>query len=182
MLLQMKKNKKGVSIVIGYILLVAISIVISIVVYQSLKTYVPTEAIECPDGTSAFIKDIYYNCVNSRLNVTLKNNGKFSIAGYYIYVSNNSDEEALATTDISQDVIENLEGQNKFGNSVVFVLGENALTPNEPGNVRMLSFDVSRYGTLYKIEIIPTRWQEIEGKERFVSCTDARIDEILICD
>jgi len=46
-----KKNKRGVSIVIGYVLLIAISIVISILVYQALKTYVPKEALECSDGT-----------------------------------------------------------------------------------------------------------------------------------
>ena len=46
------KNKKGVSEIIGYILLVAIVVTISIFVYQWLKTYVPQDAISCPDGVS----------------------------------------------------------------------------------------------------------------------------------
>ena len=36
--------------------LIAVSIAMSVVVFQWMKTYVPTDSVKCPDGTSFFIK------------------------------------------------------------------------------------------------------------------------------
>lgn len=180
MLLPAKWNKRALSIVIGYILLIAISIVMSIIVYQWLKTYVPKDTIKCSEGTSIFIKDISYNCITSKLDITVKNNGKFSINGYFIHVSNSSNPDILATIDISRNIT---SGGIVSGNSITFSdLLENALTPDEPTNVKLSSFDVTGYGLLYNVEIIPTRIQEIEDKKRLVSCGDAKIKEALTCD
>lgn len=84
------KNKKAVSIMIGYILLVTAAVVMGVIVYQWLKTYVPKEAIECPDDVSLFIKDYTCNNLTKELTLALQNNGKFSIAGYFIHVKNDS--------------------------------------------------------------------------------------------
>lgn len=174
-----KQDKKGLSVIIGYILLIAISIVMSVVVYNWLKTYVPKDVVACQDGTSVFIKELNYNCVegSKKLEIILKNNGKFSVAGYYVRASD-APNQNIATIDLSSSVIENHEGENTFGSAVVFVLGENNL---EPGESRALSFDMNSYSTLYKIELIPVRWQEAEGKKKLVSCNDAKIDGALIC-
>lgn len=178
------KNKKGLSVVIGYVLLIVISIVMSILVYQWLKTYVPTEALECSDGTSLFIKDVYYDCANQKLNITLENNGKFGINGYYIHASNKSGEN-LSTIDLSNNIT---YGGNKTSNSVVFSLYSgstrpyNLLTPDEPGNTWVSTFDVSDYGTIYRIEIIPIRVQEVSNKNRSVACSNAKvIDDNIAC-
>jgi len=176
-----KKNRKGLSMVIGYVLLIAISIVMSIIVYSYLKTYVPADSAKCSEGTSLFIKDIAYACTSGAetLNITVKNNGKFSIEGYFIRVSNVSNLDALAIIDISSKVF---EGGEISGNAIVFNnLIENYLTPNEPTNLRMTSFNVAGYGRLYKVEIIPIRIQEEGNKKRVVSCNDARIEETLTC-
>jgi len=172
-------NKKGLSLVIGYVLLIAISIVMSIIVYSWLKTYVPKETLKCPEGTSLFIKEIEYTCTPGKetLNITVKNNGKFSINGYFIHVSNKSGEE-LPTIDISSRI---LVGGKISGNSIVFSESINYLTPDEPTNVRMSSFNVTGYGQLYKIEIIPIRIQEEDNKKRTVSCGDAKVEEVLTC-
>ena len=61
--IQILRDKRGISIVIGYILLVTVSIAMSILVYQWLKTYVPKEFLECPDGTSILAKEISYDCL-----------------------------------------------------------------------------------------------------------------------
>lgn len=172
-------NKKGVSIIVGYILLVAISIVMSVLVYQWIKTYVPTDSVECDEGTSIFIRTINYDCTNSILNLTLKNNGKFSINGFYIRVSNSSGE-SLPTIDISSKL---LSGGIISANSVIFSdIVENALTPNEPTNLKLTSFNVSGVGQLYKVEIVPVRLQIIEDKKRSVSCSDASVTEVLTCN
>ncbi len=171
------KNKKGLSIVIGYVLLIAVSVVMSIIVYQWLRTYVPTETLKCDEGTSIFIREYNYDCVNHVLNITVKNNGRFSVDGYFIHVSNKTDEE-LATIDISGNIT---FGGNVSGNAIRFSnLIENSLTP-ENNNVKLSSFNVQDYGTLTKLEIIPTRIQKVDGKNKFVSCGDSKVEEILTC-
>jgi hypothetical protein len=172
-----KRNKRALSIVIGYILLITISIVMSVIVFQWLKTYVPKDTIKCSEGTSVFIKDISYDCTRMRLNVTVKNSGKFSVNGYFIHASNKTNEE-LATIDLSSKII---AGGNVSGSSITFSQSQNSLTPDEPTNTKKSIFNVTGYGTLYRIEIIPTRFQEEDGKNRFVSCGDAKITETLTC-
>ncbi|VVB82458.1 Uncharacterised protein [uncultured archaeon] len=172
------KNKKGLSVVIGYVLLIVISIVMSVIVYQWLRTYIPKEAVQCSDGTSLFIREISYNCTGQLLNITVKNNGKFSIDGYYIHVSNRTGEN-LSAIDLSHDVI---YGGNFTSNSVIFSLfQDNILTPDQPRDVRLTSFNVSKYGQLYRVEIIPMRIEEIDNKNRTVVCSNAKVSSDLVC-
>lgn len=172
------KNKKGLSIVIGYVLLIAVSVVMSVIVYQWLKTYVPKDIVQCDEGTSFFIREFSYDCTNGILNLTIKNNGRFSIDGYFIHVSNKTGEE-LATIDLSSKII---SGGNISLNSIRFSeWTENSLNPTE-NNVRISSFDVSGYGTLVKVELIPTRIQTVDNKNKVVSCSDAKVEEPLSCN
>lgn len=177
-----RKNKKGISIVIGYILLIAISIVMSIIVYQWLSTYVPTESLECNEGSSLFISSINYDCVNDRLNITVKNNGRFSLQGYFIHASNKTADE-IATIDLSHNITDKtgqIDTSKIYGNSIIFDdLTENALNPGSPS---LSTFDVRGYENgLKKIEIIPTRIQDIKGVKRLVTCGNAKIEETLVC-
>ena len=168
------KNKKGISEVVGYILLIGISIAMSIIVYAWLKTYVPAEAPTCADGTSFYISDI--NCTGGKLNISFENNGKFSINGYYIHASDNPDTTQLATIDLSSKII---NGGFLAGNSILFSqITDNSLNP---GDEMQSSFDVSGYNTLYKIEIIPTRIQESNNQKLIVSCANAKVDENFEC-
>lgn len=179
--ISLKRNRRGLSVVIGYILLIAISIVMSIVVYQWLKTYVPKDTTKCSEGTSIFIKEIAYTCTSGKetLNITVKNNGRFSVNGYFIHVSNVSNLDALATIDISSRI---LVGGKITGSSISFnELIANYLTPDEPTNVRMSSFNVTGYGRLYKVEITPIRIQREGNINRSVSCGDSKIEENLVC-
>lgn len=84
-------NKKGVSIIVGYVLLVVITISLSLLVYAWLKNYMPKEAEECPEGTSLVIED--YSCLNddNKIILTLKNNGLFNIDGFIARASNVSE-------------------------------------------------------------------------------------------
>lgn len=181
MLFQVKRDKKGLSLVIGYILLIAISVVMSIVVYRWLRTYVPTESLECDEGTSIFISEINYDCAGNNLYITVKNNGKFSVNGYFIHASNKEGEE-IATIDLSSKV---KVGGKIYGytNSIAFSdIIENYLTPNEPHNALTTKFDISDYtDSLVKIEIIPTRVQEVDNKKRLVSCGKSKIEEEINC-
>ena len=80
-------NKKALSPIIAYVILVTIVISTSLIVYPWLKTYVTPSPISCPDGVSFYLNQV--NCSklgdgSYQLNITIKNNGKFGIGGYFI--------------------------------------------------------------------------------------------------
>ncbi len=153
----------------------------SIIVYAWLKTYVPKDTAKCSEGTSVFIRDIEYTCTSGAetLNITVKNNGKFSVNGYFIHVTDSPDPEALATIDISPTIT---LGGKFYGSAIVFNdLIMNYLTPGEPDNVRMSSFNVSGYVRFYRVEIIPIRIQEEKNRKRTVSCGNAKVSESIAC-
>ncbi len=187
MLLQGKNiigTKKGVSVMIGYILLIALAVVMSVIVYQWLKTYVPKDVAKCPDGVAVFIQKAEYTCVgglSSRLELTLKNNGKFNIAGYYIHVTSTPTQE-LATIDISGNITEDeLEDSAGYdaGGYVEFVTG--GANGMSTGDVKKSVFDLDNPTPLplyYKVQVIPVRYED----KKFVSCSSARVSEVLDCE
>lgn len=178
------KSKKGISIMIGYVILITIAVVMGTIVYAWLKSYVPTNVSKCPDGTSIFVKDFTYDCKNS-LNVTIQNNGRFSIAGYYIHSADSPTQE-LATDDLStylkttpnppyQGVIEN--AWIKFSSG-----GVNTLIPEHHIN-QTFQFPVGTFANpLVFIEITPTMYEEDDkGKIQFYTCSNSRIRQDFIC-
>lgn len=172
-------NKRGVSPVIGYILLVSLVIIISLVVYQWVKTYIPREALECPDGVSLFVKEKGYTCdpPGNTLTLTLKNNGRFNISGYFIRSSGNPD--LLATDDLSRYA----NSGAGFGRVSFSTAGsqENTLAPGKEQAFTFDSISSDFTPTMSFIEIIPVRYEEIDNRLRLSSCSDARIQEV-ICE
>lgn len=169
-------KKKGVSIMVGYVLLVSCAIIIGIFVYQWIKTYLPTPVLECPDEVSIFIKEYTYDCTSGseKLTITLKNNGMFSTAGYIIHATNNPNQ-TLATIDLSSYTA---LGKDMAG--VVLLSKKNSFKPNdETENIFDLSG--SGIGQIYSIENIPVRFQEEDNKMRFVSCGGSRVKEMITC-
>jgi hypothetical protein len=170
-------GKKGISVMVSYVLLIVFVIIIGAIVYQWLKTYVPAQALECPDGVSLFIKDADFDSSDSQLIITLRNNGRFDLAGYFIHATNSSDQE-LPIIDLSGYLNETLSQGIIFGNSVLFFeAGNNSFTP---GSEESYFFDIpDSIGEPYSIRIIPTRFQEVDERERFVSCSGARVGQLV---
>jgi len=170
-------NKRAVSIMVGYVLLVTSAVIMGVIVYQWIRTYVPTEALECPDGVSIFLKEYSYDCEVEELTITLKNNGRFNLAGYFIHATNDSSQE-LATIDLSGYTA---LGED-MGGTVLFARTTNSFEPGEETNPPHI-FDLSNsdIGKIYSVEIIPVRFQEEEGKTRFASCGNAGVKEIINC-
>jgi hypothetical protein len=168
-----KRNKKGVSVIIGYVLLIVFVIAMGVVIYNWMKTYVPKEDLVCPDEVSLFIKD--YSCDSNELNLTLKNNGMFSVGGYFIRVTDNP-QAGLATVDISPNITSGGEFLPPSG--VKFTGSKNSLAPSYDESHL---FDISHLSGLYKIEIIPLRWQEQDKRERIATCRTSIVREDLIC-
>jgi len=167
------QNKKGVSNIIGYVLLIVITIVISTIVFQWMKTYIPTDSLDCPESVSVFVKDHSYNCTENQFNFTLKNNGRFDIAGYFIHGTNSSEQE-LAVIDLTLYNKMNSKGIVIFDNEI------NSLTPNNEVN-NAFDFSNTSFGQIYSIEIIPIRYQLTNNKNRIVSCSNAKIKEVISC-
>jgi len=117
-----------------------------------------------------------YNCSTNQLNITLKNNGKFNLAGFFIHASNNT-EQKIATIDLSKNL--NQPPGEIYGSAVVVTLGnENFM---KPGNENGYIFD-NLPPNIELIEFIPARFQEENNKIRFVSCSGAKITEKINCN
>ena len=83
-------NKKAVSELVGYVLLIAIAISISIMVYSFLRVYVPKEKIECNEDINLIIQDYGCSVQNKKLNITLENKGLFKVDAVYLRFGNSS--------------------------------------------------------------------------------------------
>ena len=173
------KSKKAVSVIIGYVLLVTFAVIIGVIVYQWMKTYVPQEDLNCPDGVSIFIEDYSYDCSSKILIINFKNNGKFNIGGYFIHATS-SPEQELATIDLSKnntDTTSVIVGSTgiKFG-----LIGiDNSLKPNDVETER---YNLTGTVNIYSIEILPIRWQKEKNRNILVSCKDTKIIEGIECD
>lgn len=181
-IISFNKDKRAISIMIGYILLITSAVVMSAIVFQWMKSYVPKDAIDCPEGVSLFITDsscgINTATNDYQLRLSVKNNGRFDVAGYFIHATDRQDQ-TLATIDLSNNSI---SGGTVYNNAILFLPLSNGLQnffkPDSPPLMSVYSLD----SKLYKVEIIPVRFQTHENKKRLVSCGKAKVFEDLKCE
>ncbi len=84
-------NKRGVSEIVSYVLLISITFIIAGVVYSWLMFYItPGKETKCDEGVSLTIRGYNYDCITKRLNLTIQNRGLFDVEGYLIRVNNQS--------------------------------------------------------------------------------------------
>lgn len=87
-------NKKGVSEIVSYVLLISITFAIAGMVYGWLVFYVtPGKETKCDDGVALTIRSYHYDCTTKALNLTLQNRGLFDTDGYIIRVNNQTGAE-----------------------------------------------------------------------------------------
>lgn len=80
-------NKKAVSIMIGYVLLIIIAVAVSVLVYGFLKAYVPKEKPQCEKELALIIEEVKINCesdVPQSIDVTVNNRGLFKVDAVFI--------------------------------------------------------------------------------------------------
>ncbi|MDA3836543.1 MAG: hypothetical protein PF542_02885 [Nanoarchaeota archaeon] len=172
------KNKKAVSAIVGYVLLITFGIVLSVIVYNYLKSYVPKDLIDCPEGVSIFVKD--YNCANGQLNVTLKNNGRFDLAGYSIHTANNT-EQKIATTNLAKNFINssNMDARSIQDSYILFSLSNTNAMGSGNESEHYFNYSVTEVPKI--LEITPLRFEIYEEKVRFATCGNAKTREIINC-
>ncbi|MAG24784.1 hypothetical protein CMI47_04320 [Candidatus Pacearchaeota archaeon] len=72
------KNKRGVSMMVNYVILIIIAVSLALLVYSFLTVYVPKfQTPECPEGINLIIQD--YSCASEVLKINLANKGLFNI-------------------------------------------------------------------------------------------------------
>ena len=88
------KNKKAISEIVAYVLLIVIALSLAVGVYAWLKAYVPpvNAREKCPDDVSISISD--YTCSTTEENIilTLENKGLFNVDGFFILASSTEDK------------------------------------------------------------------------------------------
>jgi hypothetical protein len=170
------KKKKAVSAIVGYVLLVTLGIVMAGIVYGYLKTYVPKDALQCPDGTSLFLKD--YQCANGSLNVTLKNNGRFFLAGFSIHGANDTNQK-IATINLVAGFINSSDKQARNIQDSYILFNLVANNTMSPGYDATYYFNYTQTPKI--LELTPVRFETYNNKERFAVCGNAKTTQEITC-
>lgn len=80
------QNKKGVSLMVGYALLIVIAIALAAFVYPYLKARLPTDRAECKPDTSLSVQEIICNKDGKTITYRLYNNGFFNVTGAFVRI------------------------------------------------------------------------------------------------
>jgi hypothetical protein len=172
-----KKSKKGVSVIVGYVLLITFSVFLGVIVYKLIKSWVPVETLRCPDGTSLLIESYNYDCDLEFITLNIANDGKFNVGGYFIRATDSPDLTMgnVELSTLNMDINSRLNPGVKFGSYTA----KNSLKPNM---VEEDSYDLSSLDNrIYLIEIIPIIWKTQERKMRLVSCEEVVLRKPVEC-
>jgi len=168
-------NKKAISLMISYVILIAIVISVSVGVYAYLRVSADiSPEVDCKDGTSVIIGE--YECFTgdafaaAGIDLEIKNNGRFSIEGVIVVVGSDS-QKAPDTYLIPDSSTVQLEGHYFFANKL------------KPGESETAKFsNKEKIGAVMQpvgftdIEVIQLQPFIIEGTSKVV-CTDAVIKQ-----
>src|SRR3989344_1131649 len=80
------RNKKAISLMVSYVLLIVIAIGVSVLVYNYLKLYTPGEKKECPADVYLTVDDVTCSLSQNTINLTITNRGVFNISAVFIRV------------------------------------------------------------------------------------------------
>ncbi len=163
------REKRGVSVMVGYVLLVTFAVIIGVITYAWIKTYVPTESLECADGVSVFLENAEFNPISKNLTVTLNNNGRFNLDGYFVHIANESGQE-IPNIDISEYLFETSASGKLLGNSI-----RKEMRPNQ-GSTNIFSLP-EEIGTPLRISITPFQDRVFGNRERLVVCGDSKVTQ-----
>jgi hypothetical protein len=172
-----RKQKKGLSAMVGYVLLVVFSVFLGVITYTLLRTIVPQKPLECHDATSLMIEGYTYDCNTNILTLNIENNGRINVGGYFIYGSSNGmrqrDVELSALNMDDKSLLSPLGV--KFGNPIV----KNSLKPNQ---VEIETYDLTELNQdLTYLELQPIIWGTEDRKMKLIQCSDAIVRKDIQC-
>jgi FlaG/FlaF family flagellin (archaellin) len=143
------KNKKAVSEMVGYVMLIVIAVALSVLVYAFLRAYVPVIEKKCPDNVAIGIED-YFCKVEANgehtINLTLRNTGTFDIDGHIIRL-----KTVLAGKTSTVTLDKSLTEDIGYTTNALAVGNSSNFVRNYTG-----------YGTIDSIEIEPYRIEDMQ--------------------
>jgi len=181
------KNKKGLSLMVEYVLIIVFSVVIALIVYGVLRTYIPQDKIACPEGTSLLIENYNYDCTpgNQILTFTIRNDGRFNVTGYFVYISDEKHESINAAGNNTDDPSPYMGDLSIDGIKLGMDPGISTSSTFKPGDFEIETYDfsdgISSPNQVYSLTIVPMRWQSENGKMKMVSCADEKITKTIEC-
>ncbi len=136
---------------VGYVLLIIIAITLSVFVYTWLKKQVPKDTNECEVDVSLIIEKYGCDSAKKEFNLTVKNNGFFSISGFYIRVSSDG-----------TDTYSNISGKGAgliYKGQVPIDDEDKLLKPEEEYELKNINYPINKTGNpisqIMNIEIEP---------------------------
>ena len=97
-----KKNKKGLSEMVAYVILISIAMGLAVAIFAWLRIVAgdTQEIIDCPEGTSVYIES--YKCSDVAaggelpgIELVIGNNGRFNVDGVIVKVGNDPGKEPI---------------------------------------------------------------------------------------
>jgi len=193
-LFQPNKNKKAVSEIVSYTLLIVIAVVASSLVYYFLQLQTPKDKTECKEGISLGIDYVKLTCSNNNndrtLDLTLLNNGRYKINAAYIRIGEEGKSVKYwindpAKDDVGEPITDDKTRDNKFYLSSSDTTLNSGLPPNKlslfvthviPKSDSKVPIPIKPE---YILEIEPAIISENTGK--LAACENAIITQKIVC-
>ena len=168
------KDKKAVSPMIAYVLLIVIGISVAFLVYQWLKLQIPNQSEKCSEDVRIIIKSYECNNQANKINLIFQNKGLFNIDGVYVRYSDQPDgvpAEGLKPSGSSNSLTNPDRGFLYFGVGI-----PNPLPPDKTYNQ---TFDYgSLGGNIAKVQVQPFVLSE---ENKIILCSENTITDKVSC-
>jgi len=168
-------DKKAVSLMISFVILLAIVLASAMAAYSVLKYYpeMIREEADCKDGTSLVIDK--YVCKDGIITIWVRNNGLFKINGFKMYVSD--DEKREPAEAIKLQGSENVYSDNYWFVTLDHTEGLMPLTEDKE-NTQEITFNL---GTLSDIQLLKLQPMVLDENDYVVICSTGMIKQEITC-
>lgn len=137
----LNQDKKALSEIVGYVILILIAITLSLLVYGFMKNLLPKFSQECPSEISLAVDDYACDVVEKKIALDIKNTGTYNVEGFIIKAKNKT--EGLAINPLEQ--IGSLGEQGSVFTEPIL----------KPGEIQAYEFSYARHRRIEQIEIEP---------------------------
>jgi len=156
-------DKKGVSLVLSYVILILIVLTLAGITYAWLKFRIPKDIKECSEDISLIIKNVDIDSGKREAIITFQNKGFFTADGVLLRYAKDD------YTQISEP-INNFEDEK--GNKVSYYTVN--INPGDTKTIGPFYYKiVGASGSLTKIELIPFIYEDETNEP--ILCEDAKI-------
>lgn len=161
-----RANKKGLSEIIGYVLLISFAVIMGVIVYNWMSSYIMTEKDACPDDVSLVVKSYKYDCDAGKLEIEFMNKGLFNISAFKIRGSIDATKE-IATIELPA-----IDSSKK---EIPYHIFQKPLSPSGEAQTRVIEYHGGI--RLRFVEITPYVFE----KGKSLICTNSKIKQDLTC-